>query len=338
MGMPHLVRALVADRPDTPVYYLTGLPMGFARPVRKTLQQDGYPSGTALMASGRLRPWALLGRRWVFKRAVLDRLLEIRPELRWVLIGDDGDEDPALFLDLARRVPDRVAAIGLRRVRLLAGDNPDAAGPVSVVSAPNAEELLPRLRASVGLEQPRGSTLQSWLLTAPRARQRRDAAAAVDRGQRRARARARQRATSRSWPRLSPPPDQATRCRSVAGAATPTSGSGRPGPTVGEALAAAPRSAARVVRGLLWRSHPGQRCGYSPSANRSSQRVSASRAAGAARPAGPRRSAATTRSSSSSGTRQRPGRRRRIRRRDRPGGRSPGRRPAPRRPAARHRS
>ena len=33
MGMAHLVRALVADRPDTPVYYLTGLSMGFARPV-----------------------------------------------------------------------------------------------------------------------------------------------------------------------------------------------------------------------------------------------------------------------------------------------------------------
>ncbi len=254
MGMPHLVRALVADRPDTPVYYLTGLPMGFARPVRKTLQQDGYPSGTALMASGRLRPWALLGRRWVFKRAVLDRLLEIRPELRWVLIGDDGDEDPALFLDLARRVPDRVAAIGLRRVRLLAGDNPDAAGPVSVVSAPNAEELLPRLRASVGLEQPRGSTLQSWLLTAP------------ERGNDATRLRPWTRGNAvRAFVHGSEYFGSVAASLTAAGPGDAVSFSGwrtdadeclgPAGPTVGEALAAACARGA-VVRGLLWRSYP----------------------------------------------------------------------------------
>ena len=165
MGMAHLVRALVADRPDTPVYYLTGLPMGFARPVTATLRHDGYPSGTALMASGTLRPWAMLGRRWVFKRAVLDRLLEIRPELRWVLVGDDGDEDPVLFTELAAAAPGRVAAIGLRRVRLPEQDLPAAVGTVPIVAAPNAEELLPRLRASVGLEQPRGPARHRWLLT-----------------------------------------------------------------------------------------------------------------------------------------------------------------------------
>ena len=165
MGMAHLVRALVADRSETPVYYLTGLPMGFARPVRAMLRQDGYPSGTALMASGTLRPWALFARRWVFKRAVLDRLLAIRPELSWVLIGDDGDEDPSLFADLAERAPGRVAAIGLRQVVLPQLSHPAAVGDAPVVAAPNAEELLPKLRALIGLEQPRGSPLHHWLLT-----------------------------------------------------------------------------------------------------------------------------------------------------------------------------
>ena len=165
MGMAHLVRALVADRPDTPVYYLTGLSMGFARPVTAMLRQDGYPSGTALMASGWLRPWALFARRWVFKQAVLDRLMAIRPELRWVLIGDDWGEDSSLFLDLAERAPDRVAVIGLRRVVFPHRDHGGAVGGVPVVAAPNAAELVPLLRACVGLEQPRGSPLRHWLLT-----------------------------------------------------------------------------------------------------------------------------------------------------------------------------
>jgi phosphatidylserine/phosphatidylglycerophosphate/cardiolipin synthase-like enzyme len=96
---------------------------------------------------------------------VLDRLMEIRPDLRWVLIGDDGDEDPSLFLDIAKCAPDRVAVIGLRRVVIPHRDHGEAVGGVPVVAAPNAAELVPLLRASIGLEQPRGSPLHHWLLT-----------------------------------------------------------------------------------------------------------------------------------------------------------------------------
>lgn len=265
MGMAHLVRALVADRPGTPVYYLTGLPMGFARPVTAMLRHDGYPSGTALMASGTLRPWALLGRRGVFKRAVLDRLLEIRPELRWVLVGDDADEDPPLFTELATRAPGRVAAIGLRRVRLPNRDLPAAVGAVPVLAAPNAEELLPLLRASVGLEQPRGPEPHRWLLTAG------------ERGNDATRLRAWTAGNAVHALVHGGEYFAVTRAAlAAAGAGDSVLFSGwradadeRLGPdglTVGAALCAAARRGA-AVRGLLWRSYP-EALGYFRGVNR----------------------------------------------------------------------
>ncbi|MGE3287414.1 MAG: phosphatase domain-containing protein [Pseudonocardia sp.] len=164
MGMAGLVRALVQERPGSTVYYLTGLPRGFATVVTAMLRRDGFPPGTALMAPI-LRPWALFGRRWVYKRATLDRLLDLRPGLRLVLLGDDGEEDPSLFFALAEQEPRRVAAIGLRRVVKPDLPLPEQVGPVPVAAEPNAEELAPKLWASVGLPPLRFVGPESWLLT-----------------------------------------------------------------------------------------------------------------------------------------------------------------------------
>ena len=46
LAMPRLIRALSADLGDAPVFYLTALPMGLARPITNLLIGDGYPSGT----------------------------------------------------------------------------------------------------------------------------------------------------------------------------------------------------------------------------------------------------------------------------------------------------
>ena len=93
-----------------------------------------------------------------------------------------GDEDSSLFLDIAESAPDRVAVIGLRRVVFPQRDHGDAVCGVPVVAAPNAAELVPLLRACIGLEQPRGAPVRHWLLTAIRAGQRREWAARLDRG------------------------------------------------------------------------------------------------------------------------------------------------------------
>ncbi len=51
-----------------------------------------------------------------FKATRITQILETYPALRFVLVGDSGERDPEIYLDVLRRHPGRVAAIYIREV------------------------------------------------------------------------------------------------------------------------------------------------------------------------------------------------------------------------------
>ena len=116
LAMPRLVRALSADLDNAPVFYVTAFPIVLARPITNLLIRDGYPSGT-LVTTGRsfTARWVVGGSR-TRKLAGIERLADRMPNVRWVLLGDDGGHDPQVFVDFAHRHRDRVAVIALRQV------------------------------------------------------------------------------------------------------------------------------------------------------------------------------------------------------------------------------
>ena len=73
-----------------------------------------------------------------------------------------------MFVDFAYRRPDRVAVIGLRQVFDVDRPKIDLSAPVrgavdaAVVGAPNGEELLPLVRAALGIGQPREGSAGDW--------------------------------------------------------------------------------------------------------------------------------------------------------------------------------
>ena len=71
--------------------------------------------------------WGRRGGSRACKRTAIERLVERRPELCWVLLGDDGGHDPDVFVDVAQWRPDRVALIALRQV--LDVDRPKVTAP-----------------------------------------------------------------------------------------------------------------------------------------------------------------------------------------------------------------
>ncbi len=267
LGMPKLLRTLVESELDAPVFYLTAVPGAFARFFTEFLQRDGYPAGRPLMSGRLLAPWGLLGVGLKGKRATLDRLAEQHPQRRWVLIGDDAGHDWRLFVDFARRHPGRVAVIAMREVvtRSLTERTSQEQHRFSVVAAPNGEEMVPQLRACLGLAPPRGSAVEDWLLTES------------ERGNDATRLRA--------WTagnKVEPLIHGRTYFDALAAAVTDT-GAGDlvlfagwradseerladQGPTVADALGSAARRGA-LVRGLLWRSHLAQ-LGYHAAENR----------------------------------------------------------------------
>jgi phosphatidylserine/phosphatidylglycerophosphate/cardiolipin synthase-like enzyme len=171
LALPRLVRALSADLDSAPVFYLTAFPIVLAKPITALLKRDGYPSGT-LVTTGRN-----FTARWVFggsrtrKLAAIERLTARMPNLRWVLLGDDGGYDPQVFAEFAHHHPHRVAVIALRQVidvdppRISLPSRPVGTGGAAVVGAPNGEELLPLVRAAIGIGQPREGSVADWFLS-----------------------------------------------------------------------------------------------------------------------------------------------------------------------------
>ena len=170
LAMPRLVRALSADLDNAPVFYVTAFPIVLARPITNMLILDGYPSGTLLTTGGASRCDGGRGSR-SRKLAGIEHLADRMPNVRWVLIGDDGAYDPQVFVDFAHRRRDRVAVIALRQV--IDVDSPrinlphgarDTVG-AALVGAPNGEELLPLVRAAIGIGQPREGSVADWFLS-----------------------------------------------------------------------------------------------------------------------------------------------------------------------------
>ena len=171
LAMPRLVRALSADLGGAPVVYLTAFSKVLARPMTRLLGRDGYPSGTLVTTGRSFVPRWVVGGSGARKLAGIEQLADRMPAVRWVLLGDDGGHDPQVFVDFACRRPDRVAVIGLRQVFDVDRPKIDLSAPVrgavgaAVVGAPNGEELLPLVRAALGIGQPREGSVADWFLS-----------------------------------------------------------------------------------------------------------------------------------------------------------------------------
>ncbi|MEE6281596.1 App1 family protein [Georgenia sp. MJ170] len=132
-GMAQLLRSLHDSGPATPVLYLSTGAWNVAPAVERFFRRSGVPAGPLLMTD-----WGPTNTGWFrsgqeHKRTTLRRLLIDFPQVRWLLIGDDGQHDPEIYTELAREHPDRVAAIGIRQ--LTAGEHVLAHGTPQALDA-----------------------------------------------------------------------------------------------------------------------------------------------------------------------------------------------------------
>ncbi len=145
-GMAELLRVLVSGAPHVPVVYVSNGPWNLAGPLTRFLERAGFPAGALLLTD-----WGPTSDRWfrdgrAHKRATLQRLATDLPGVRWTLVGDTGEHDPALYEEFARARPDRVRAVLLRDVSS-SGTRVERFGDVPVVYARDGAELAAALPA-----------------------------------------------------------------------------------------------------------------------------------------------------------------------------------------------
>lgn len=123
-GMSHFLRALRRDIPRlgppeskqvrVPLMFLSTGAWNTITVLRHFLRSRNFPRATIL-----LRPWGmsaqgLPSRGPAFKRKELERLVGMFPQVRWILIGDNGQHDPEIFTAFAKSHPGAVAAVAIR--------------------------------------------------------------------------------------------------------------------------------------------------------------------------------------------------------------------------------
>lgn len=115
-GMATLYREIEAQHPDAPFLYLSTGAWNVAPVLDQFLHRHAYPPGPLLMTDWGPTPdaWFRSGRE--HKRREIDRLLDDFPDVRWLLIGDDGQHDPEIYGETAERRPERVRAVVIREL------------------------------------------------------------------------------------------------------------------------------------------------------------------------------------------------------------------------------
>ena len=115
-GMSVLYERLKRENPGAPVIYLSTGAWNVAPTLNRFLERNLYTQGTLLLTDWGPTHDRLFRSGQLHKRESLRRLADEFPELRWLLVGDDGQHDPALYQEFAREHPQNVAGIGIRQL------------------------------------------------------------------------------------------------------------------------------------------------------------------------------------------------------------------------------
>lgn len=159
-GMAVLMERLSLKYSRSPFIYLSTGAWNVAPTLRRFLSRNAYPLGTLLLTD-----WGPTTDRWFrsgarHKVENLERLARAFPDVKWILIGDDGQHDPEIYGGFAQRYPEHVAAVVIRNLspaeavlasgQLLADDGPRIPEGIPLIEANDGATISEKL-SQVGL-------------------------------------------------------------------------------------------------------------------------------------------------------------------------------------------
>ena len=113
----HLLHRGKSGENANPIFYVSHSPWNLYRYLELFLKQNNFPKGPILLRSFKdfLRKKEP-GEKPQKQKEILD-LLKSYPDLPFILIGDSGEHDPDIYIEIAEQFPERIIAIYLRSVK-----------------------------------------------------------------------------------------------------------------------------------------------------------------------------------------------------------------------------
>lgn len=115
-GMPALYQEIARANPGLPFIYLSTGAWNVFPVLRRFLFKNGYPDGPMLLTDWGPTNTGLFRSGMQHKLRSLALLRSLFPELRWILVGDDGQHDPEIYGRFSREHPENVRAVAIRQL------------------------------------------------------------------------------------------------------------------------------------------------------------------------------------------------------------------------------
>ena len=134
-GVPAFYRALQAGRSgsdNNPIFYVSLSPWNLYSLLKEFLEINDIPPGPLILRDYSLQTLTSLGGPSP-KRKLIQDLLDMYPELPFVLLGDSGQHDPETYAEIVSENPGRIRAVYIRDVS--GGADDDRAQEVAALAA-----------------------------------------------------------------------------------------------------------------------------------------------------------------------------------------------------------
>jgi phosphatidate phosphatase APP1 len=119
-GVAAFYRALQSGAVTTlfnPIYFVSSSPWNLYDLLIDFFRIQGLPKGPLLLRDLSLNADLLSSTgHHTHKRAMIDKVLAVNPDLPFVLLGDSGQQDPEIYADVIRANPGRIRAVYIRDV------------------------------------------------------------------------------------------------------------------------------------------------------------------------------------------------------------------------------
>lgn len=113
----HQLHRGASGKNANPIFYVSHSPWNLYRYLELFLKQNNFPKGPILLRSLsdflRKKPQDEKPQ----KQQEILNILKTYPDLPFILIGDSGEHDPDIYMEIAEAFPDRILAIYLRSVK-----------------------------------------------------------------------------------------------------------------------------------------------------------------------------------------------------------------------------
>lgn len=115
-GMSVLFTRIADLFPGAPFFYLSTSPWNVESSIRNFITDHGFPEGPLLLRDLDPRPKTFVPSGPQHKLEFAEQLMADFPDMKFILVGDDGQKDPTTYATIAHRYPGRVLAIAIRQL------------------------------------------------------------------------------------------------------------------------------------------------------------------------------------------------------------------------------